>query len=223
VSTVAESFVPSETADGFDHRGNKTEAYVPAREDGPQYVEHISGITPEGQALADRHRAELVAEGVIHEPAVSPSERPVPAPADVHPVASESDGYRAPGGLLRDEIRSRIRKVRPYSKVDVDIPEWDITVEVRSMSLGDRNDIAALMATDGGESDTKKFYPGVIIACTYDANGDKVFTDDDIAWVTSLDAHILDKIAIPAMKLNGFVEEKVDEAAGKSDGTETSA
>lgn len=156
---------------------------------------------------------------------ITPSDAPVEPRHGAYPVASESEGYRAPGGLLRDEIRQRIRKARPYSSRTVDVPEWDITVEVRSMSLGDRNDMALHMVTADGKDNPRQFYPMVIATCTYDADGLKVFGPEDLPWLNTLDAHILDRIAKPAMELNGFGEdakEKVEEEAGKSSETQTS-
>lgn len=154
----------------------------------------------------------------------APKHADVPEP-QVHPVASEAEGFKAPRGIVRDDIRARIRKVRPYTSVTVDIPEWDVTVEVRSMTLGDRNDMSIKMIEMGaaGNDDRRSFYPMVIATCTFDANGDKVWDETDIAWLNSLDAAVLDKIAKPAMELNGFGDEKkVEEEAGKSSGTETS-
>lgn len=196
---MTEQFQESADPNGYDARGNKTDAFVP--------------VSTEDFAPA------------VSVPAVTPSEALAPAPAQVHPVSAESDGYRAPRGLTREEIRSRIRKVRPYSSVQVVIEEWDIEVEVRSMSLGDRNDMALLMVNADGQNDMKQFYPLVIATCTYDGEGEKVWGEEDIAWLNSLDAHILDKIAKPAMELNGFGEEAskvVEDAAGKSSETATS-
>lgn len=179
-------FIPSETPDGYDLRGNQTDAFVP------------EGSEP-------KHAAE--------------------AEPQVHPVASEADGYKAPRGITRNDIRERIRRVRPYSSISVDIPEWDITVEVRSMSLGDRNDMSLHMVDAGGENeDTRRqFFPLVIATCTFDSEGQKVWDETDIAWLNTLDAAILDKIAVPAMELNGFGnQKKVEDEAGKSSATETS-
>jgi hypothetical protein len=188
---VSDTFVPSETPDGYDFRGNRTENFVPE-----------GTVPPEVEA-------------------------PLPTPvSQVTVVAGESDGFKGTRGVTRDDIRARIRKVRPYSSVSVDIPEWDITVEVRSMSLGDRNDMSLHMVDMGGADgdNRKQFYPMVIATCTFDANGEKVWDESDLAWLNSLDANILDRIAKPAMELNGFDGEKaVEEAAGKSSGTETSA
>jgi hypothetical protein len=161
--------------------------------------------------------------------AITPSAVPAEPKHGAYPVSPGLEGYRGPGGLLRDEIRQRIRAAKPYSSVTVEVPEWDITVEVRSMTLGDRNDMAAHMVTkDGdGKPDPRQFYGLVLMTCTFDAQGQKVFGPEDIPWLNNLDAHILDKIAKPAMELNGFgedekaAEKRIEEEAGKSSATPT--
>lgn len=186
-------FTPSETPDGYDFRGNRTENFVPEGTDVPAEV-------------------------------LAPLPEPTAVLTDTVSVASETGGYKGAGGTLRDDIRSRIKRVKPYSSVEVSIPEWDVTVEVRSLSLGDRDEMAILMVgEDGQNQDRSKFYPSIIMATTHDANGDKVFTPADLPWLRSLDAHLLDRIAKAAMELNGFTEKSgVEEAAGKSSETTTS-
>lgn len=167
-----------------------------------------------------------------HRASVAPFAEPEPLGAvnpdpQVFPVASEADGYKAPRAITRDAIRERIRKVRPYTSVTVDVEEWDVTVEVRSMTLGDRNEMGVQMAKSGDDGDDsfRNFYPMVLIACAFDLEGNHIFTHEDLAWINSLDANIVDKIAKPAMDLNGFgkeAEKVVEEAAGKSSETETS-
>jgi hypothetical protein len=163
--------------------------------------------------------------GFVQEPAVSPAEGPKHADPQVHPVSSESAGYKAPGGLTRAEIRDRIGKARPYSSRTIDVPEWDISVEIRSMTLGDRNEMAMSMVNaDGTSKPMGLFYPAILIACTYDAEGNKVFTDQDFGWIESLDAKTLDLIAEPALEMNGMknAPKKVEEEAGKSGKTDDS-
>lgn len=189
----------------------------------------VEGNHPEAYDFRGNFQGNQPLEGTVIDAPVTPSGAPAKADPQVHPVSSETDGYRAPGGLLRAEIRSRISKARPYSSQTVDIPEWDISVEIRSMSLGRRDELAAIMATDevdpetGRKQDLKKFYPALIIATAFDAEGEQIFGETDIEWLRSLDAHVLDKLANPALELNGLGDEKkVENEAGKSSGTETS-
>lgn len=135
---------------------------------------------------------------------------------------SEEGGFKAPGGNTREAIRARMNAVKPYTSVPVRVDEWDADFEVRSLSLGDRNDMMATLLGDGsGAPDTRKMFPTIIIACTYDVNGEKVFTPEDEAWLNSLPANLVDKIALPAMKLSGMGQDNaVDAAAKKSSSTE---
>lgn len=152
-----------------------------------------------------------------------------PLTAHEYPVSQkyqppgESGGYKAPGGGMRPSIRERIAAHAPYTAELVQIEEWDLEIEVRSLSLGERNEMLAKAAENDGEADMATLYPEIVCRCSYDPEtGDKVFAPDDIAFVNSYPGHIIDKIAIPAMKLSGMGEGAVDEEAKKSSTTESS-
>lgn len=140
------------------------------------------------------------------------------------PAKSETAGYRAEGGGIRASIRDLIQKARPYSKELVEVPEWGVTIEVRSISLGLRNEMMlSVIDEETKQADIRKLYPEMIIACSYDPEtGDKVFAADDAAFLNGLDAGILDKIAKPALSLSGMSDDAKDKEAGKSSETETS-
>lgn len=147
-----------------------------------------------------------------------------PHSPQVVPVAGETGGYKAEGGGVRESIRDRIQKARPYTKELVEVAEWDVAIEVRSISLGLRNEMMlSVIDEDTKQADIRKLYPEMIIACSYDPEtGDKVFASDDAAFLNGLDAGILDKIAKPALKLSGMNDDSKDKEAGKSSETETS-
>lgn len=142
----------------------------------------------------------------------------------VVPVASETAGYKAENGAIRESIRDRIAKARPYTKETVEVEEWDVAIEVRSISLGLRNEMMlSVIDEDTKQADIRKLYPEMIIACSYDPQtGEKVFAADDAAFLNGLDAGILDKIAKPALKLSGMNDDSKDKEAGKSSETATS-
>lgn len=139
----------------------------------------------------------------------------------VNPVPSETEGFKAPGGSLRDSIRAKINAVRPYKSKEVHVPEWDIDVEVRSLSLGARNEMMMSLMPEGStKPDVKRMYPAIIVAATYTLDGEKVFTSEDEGWLNSLDSGTTDLIAKPAMELSGLSDDKVvEKEAGKSDST----
>jgi hypothetical protein len=145
-------------------------------------------------------------------------------PEQVSVVASEDSGFRESNGNSREAIRARIRSVRPYTSQKVFVEEWSSEFEIRSMTLGDRANMTASLINDtDSKPDMRRMFPAVIVACTFDENGDHVFTSEDEGWLNSLDASTLDKIAKPAMELSGMSDKAVDKAAGKSDSTEAAA
>ena len=145
-------------------------------------------------------------------------------PAEAEPIAPETDGYKAPGGGLRESIRDRIAKRRPYASREVYVPSWEETIEVRSISLGLRNDmLTSVMDEETKEADIKKLYPELIIRTAYDPQtGERVFSNDDLAFINGLDAGSADLLAKPALELSGMTDEAKDKEAGKSSETETS-
>lgn len=142
----------------------------------------------------------------------------------VVPVASETAGYKGEGGAIRTSIRDRIRAARPYTSELVEVEAWGVTVEVRSISLGLRNEMMlSVIDPDTKTADIRKLYPEMIIACSYDPEtGEKVFSEDDAAFLNGLDAGTTDIVAKPALRLSGMNDDSKDKEAGKSSETETS-
>lgn len=142
-------------------------------------------------------------------------------PEQVTAVPSEDGGFKDKGGNTRDVIRARIRAARPYKSKTVHVDEWDSDFELRSMTLGDRNAMMTSLMPEGEtKADPAKMFPAIIVACTFDEDGEHVFTPLDEGWLNSLDASVVDQLAKPAMELSGMSDKSVDDAAGKSDSTE---
>lgn len=141
-----------------------------------------------------------------------------------HDPAAETSGYLAKGGEVRQSIRDRIAAVAPYTAMLVTVEEWDnVQVEVRSLSLGERNAMLAKAADNGGAgADISTIYPEMVMRCTFDPEtGEKIFGDDDEGFINSRPANLVDKLAMPAMELSGMKdsEKAVDDAAKKSSET----
>lgn len=149
---------------------------------------------------------------------------PEGSPAQVAPVAGETEGYKAPGGALRPSMRERLALRRPYTSEPVYVPSWDETVEVRSISLGLRNEMMdRVMDPETKEANVKLLYPELLIRTAYDPEtGERIFADDDLAFINGQDAGAADTVAKVAMRLSGMVEGDKDAEAGKSSETETS-
>lgn len=136
---------------------------------------------------------------------------------------SDPQGFQGSGSVTRPSVRERMRNVQPFSKELVELTDWDMTVEIHSLSLGERNEMLANSRTEDGEADITKFYPEMILRTTFDPEtGEAVFAADDIAFINSLPADTMDKLAKTAMRLSGMTEKADDEAGKESSGKATS-
>ena len=134
----------------------------------------------------------------------------------------ETEGYKAAGGAVRLSIRDRIAARRPYASEVV--TAFGEKIEVRSISLGLRNEmLASVIDPETKEADVKLLYPELIIRSCYDPEtGERVFADDDMAFINGRDAGSGDILAKAALKLSGMTDEAKDSEAGKSSETATS-
>lgn len=106
-------------------------------------------------------------------------------------------------------IRDQIMKAKDISGELMEIKEWGVKVEVRTMTARQR---ARVMenAIDPvtGKSSISIIYPEIAIACVFDPeSGEPVFTNDDKDALLEKSGAVLEKIASKAMTLSGLTEE----------------
>lgn len=106
-------------------------------------------------------------------------------------------------------IRDQIMKAKDISGELMEIKEWGVKVEVRTMTARQR---ARVMenAIDPvtGKSSISIIYPEIAIACVFDPeSGEPVFTIDDKDALLEKSGAVLEKIASKAMTLSGLTEE----------------
>ncbi len=195
VTPVSDTFTPSTTPDGYDVTGAQTAAYVPEGAPADPILANIADYVAAAEA-----------------------------PVQHHVVPGETEGYKAPGGGLRASLRDRIANRRPYSTEKVYVKSWEEWVEVRSISLGVRNEMMErVMDPETKEADVKLLYPELLIRTAFDPeNGERIFADDDLAFINGQDAGAADEVAKVAMRLSGMVEGDKEKEAGKSSETATS-
>ena len=112
-------------------------------------------------------------------------------------------------------IRDRIIAANDTAAELLVVPEWGVTVEVRSMSGAAR----AVLVQDAANNDSKinfaKVLPEIIIGCVFDPDtGERVFESEDTEALMEKSGQVLDKVLAIAMRLSGFTDGAVD-AAGK--------
>ena len=119
-------------------------------------------------------------------------------------------------------LADQIRAAHDVSAELYDIPEWNVTVELRSMSARQRAAFASNVdfTADGGvQMDANRvelMWGAVIQACCFDPeNGEKVFSEEDIEWVMEeKNANVVDSLANACLAVSGMGADS-DGDAGK--------
>ena len=106
-------------------------------------------------------------------------------------------------------LRDQIMKAKDISGELMEIKEWGVKVEIRTMTARQR---ARVMenAIDPitGKSSISIIYPEIAIACVFDPeSGEPVFTNDDKDALLEKSGAVLEKIASKAMTVSGLTEE----------------
>jgi hypothetical protein len=114
-------------------------------------------------------------------------------------------------------IRDRILSAKDTHSEIVEIPEWGVTVELRSMSGAARAVLMQEAVQSEGNINMAKVYPDLIIQTCFDPEtGEPVFEANDRDLIMSKNGSILDRLAEVATRLSGFNDKAVDEAGKDS-------
>ncbi len=111
-------------------------------------------------------------------------------------------------------LRDIILQADDTSKLLVEVPEWGVTVELRSMSAAQRMSLLKDAGALDGNTDAAVLYPRLIIDTVFDPEtGEKLFTTEDIDALMGKSPTALDRLGTAAMKVGGLDSEAVE--AGK--------
>jgi hypothetical protein len=94
-----------------------------------------------------------------------------------------------------------------------------VPVRLPVMSVGERRDLITATTNDEGERDAAHFEAMVVIACAYDAKGEKLLSDGDRDALVELPSSVLDELAAPALQINGLLIGGVETARKNSNAT----
>jgi len=112
-------------------------------------------------------------------------------------------------GSLRDRIFAKDDII----KEKVEVEEWGVTVEVRSMTGRERAQSMKEYVDEEGNVDAERLYPALIVATVYDpTTGEPVFQPEDAASLNLKNSGALEKLAQVAIRLSGMGQKAVDEA-----------
>lgn len=102
-------------------------------------------------------------------------------------------------------LRDRILTANDLTSELVDVPEWDVTVEVRGMAAADRTSLMDKAAAADGSVNTSLLFPALVIACTFDPeSGERVFGPDDEPALGEKNGLAVERIVQAAMRVSGM-------------------
>jgi len=111
-------------------------------------------------------------------------------------------------------LRDQILAAQDRDSKIIDVPEWGVEVEVRSMSAGARIQlISDAYDADTGKTDVVKIYPVIIVSCLHDPKtGQPIFTMDDKEEVMNKSAAVIERLAQEAMGMSAMGDNSLTEA-----------
>lgn len=121
-------------------------------------------------------------------------------------------------------LRDQIRSASDMEAEHVEVPEWGVTVEVRTMTGRQRARIMTEMANGGIDNvDVEHLWSSVLTTCIYDpATGDNVFADEDLEWLmTEKSAAVIDRLSRRCLDVSGITEDGAAEVGKDSSGSPT--
>ena len=112
-------------------------------------------------------------------------------------------------------LKETIFNADDITKEAVEVPEWGVTVEVRSMTAAERAKLGE-GASNGEKTDVAKMYALTVIATVYDpATGLPIFTDQDKEAILSKNGAVIERLASKALGSSGLTDKAVDEAQAR--------
>ena len=95
----------------------------------------------------------------------------------------------------------------------VEVPEWDVILEVRGMTGGDRSKILENAANNDGGISVGTMYVDTVIASTYDPDtNERVFSESDKDALMQKSAAAIDRLATVGMRLSAMDQNAQDDA-----------
>lgn len=120
-----------------------------------------------------------------------------------------------------NSLRSRILEAEDITSEMVDVPQWGVTVEVRSMDARSRILMTQDVSDDGSVS-MERLYPDMVIQTAHDpATGERIFGPDDRDALLAKSSAALDILATAAMRVSGMAPGAVDAVGKDSSSTES--
>ena len=108
--------------------------------------------------------------------------------------------------LSREDIIQAADLGRP---VPVEVPEWGGTVYVRQITAAERDQWEARIVAEGARPQNVR--AGLLVYALADAEGKRLFADEDVTRLGRKSAKVLDRLFDVARRVNALGEEDLEE------------
>ena len=117
-------------------------------------------------------------------------------------------------------IREQVQAAEDGSADLYEVPEWGVTVEIRSMTARSRAHFVAEMASEdgtvGGVNDPDRiigmWWHVIGQTCFDPESGERAFEDGDQEWLFEKNARVVNDLANACMEASGLTEEAAGDA-----------
>lgn len=110
-------------------------------------------------------------------------------------------------------LKDQIAAAEDLYTETLDVPEWDVTLTMRTPTLAERAGMVRRFVNEDGTSkstDLAEMYPAIIIATCVDPDtGGPLFTSDDADLLRSKNGATIERIATVALRLCGLSDDAV--------------
>ncbi len=129
--------------------------------------------------------------------------------------------------MSKTSRKDKIRAIQDIKSELVSIPEWDETLEVRSLNVARRNKLYSTLNRDKKPptpEEATQFEVSLVISSTYDPDtGELVFDDADRDWLVEKNSAPILRLAATIRRLSGLTTVAEDDALKNLKKTHTSA
>lgn len=111
-------------------------------------------------------------------------------------------------------LRDQILKVQDHTSTKLEIPEWKVTIEVRSMPASARlSMIDEGYDQDSGKVNITRLTVTCLLNCVFDPQtGERVFTEDDVPALLEKSADVIDRIVRVANEQSALHEKALTDS-----------
>lgn len=116
------------------------------------------------------------------------------------------------------DLKQQILSANDTVGRQVEVPEWNVTVRIKQMSLAESMDFQAQMQDipEGDNASSLRNMATFLSKCLCDDAGNRIFSDDEVHLLDTRSLEVIKRLVNIASEVNGIGDEVDGEEAKKS-------